>query len=62
MDALVAALGCSLMMVVALGGFAWYAVRRRHSAPSSEVAALRAERAELRLSEPAPPRGEPGKG
>jgi hypothetical protein len=55
MEALVAALGCSLMMVVAVGAFAWYAVRGRHGGDEAdEVAALRAEIAELRQSRAAP--------
>ncbi|MBW3556528.1 MAG: hypothetical protein KY454_06275 [Actinobacteria bacterium] len=49
MSALVAALGCSLMMVVVLAGFAWYALSgRRSSSETSEASALRAEIAELR--------------
>lgn len=49
MSALVAALGCSLMMVVVLAGFAWYALSgRKSSGEASEVSALRAEVAGLR--------------
>ena len=49
MSALVAALGCSLMMVLALAAFAWYAARSgKPSGDRDEVAALRAEVAELR--------------
>ena len=60
MDPLVAALGCGLMMVAALGGFVWYAGRRRRSAANAtDMAALRAEIAELRQSEPDTPGDEP---
>ncbi len=49
MSALWAALGCSLMMLVVLGGLALYAVSgRKSSDEASEEAALRAEIAELR--------------
>ncbi len=49
MSALVAALGCSLMMVVVLAGFAWYALSGRKSiGEASEVSASRAEVADLR--------------
>ncbi len=49
MSALVAALGCSLMMVLALAAFAWYAASSgKSSGDGNEVAALRAEIAELR--------------
>ena len=59
MEALVAALGCSLMMVVALAAFGWYALRGRHAAGGAdEVAALRAEIAELRQSRPGAPSDE----
>lgn len=51
MEALGAALGCSPMMVVTVGAFAWYTLRGRHSGgEADEVAALRAEIAELRNS------------
>ncbi len=52
MEALVAALGCSLMMLVPMAAFGWYALRRRHGGEPDEVAALRTEIAELRHSEP----------
>ncbi|HSH60682.1 MAG TPA: hypothetical protein VK988_13785 [Acidimicrobiales bacterium] len=49
MSALWAALGCSLMMLVVLGGFALYALSgRKSSDEASEVTDLRAEIAELR--------------
>ncbi len=49
MSALVAALGCSLIMVVVLAGFAWYALSgRKSSGEANEVSALRAQVAELR--------------
>ncbi len=53
MSALWAALGCSLMMLVVLGGVAFYALSGRKSSgeetdEGSEVAALRTEIAELR--------------
>lgn len=52
MSALGAALGCSLMMLMVMGGFALYALSgRKSSDEASEVAALRAEIAELRQSE-----------
>jgi hypothetical protein len=48
-DALVAVLGCSLMMVVAVAVLAWYALRGRPATDrAEEAAALRAELAELR--------------
>lgn len=49
MGALTAALGCSFMMILALGAFAWY-VRRPHRwrGESSEAEALRSELAALR--------------
>lgn len=53
MSAVCAALGCSLMMLVVLAGFAWYALSgRKSSEEASEVAALRAEIAELRQGQP----------
>jgi hypothetical protein len=50
MGALVAALGCSVMMVLALGAFAWYASRAHNSrgGSTSEAGALQAELAALR--------------
>ena len=61
MDALVAALACSLMMVAAVSGFVWYAARgRRSAADATEVTALRAEMAKLRQSEPDTPPDEVG--
>lgn len=55
MEALATALGCSLMMVVAVGAFAWYAVRGQHGGDAAdEVAALRAEIAELGQTRSAP--------
>ncbi len=52
MSALWAALGCTLMMLVVLGGVALYALSgRKSSDDASEVAALWAEIAELRQSE-----------
>ncbi len=49
MSALVATLGCSLMMVLALAAVAWYAARSAKSnGNEDEVSALRAEIAELR--------------
>ncbi len=50
MSALVAALGCSLMMVLALAAFAWYVATAGKSRGDAddEAAALRAEIAELR--------------
>jgi hypothetical protein len=60
MEALVAALGCSLMMVVAVGAFAWYALRGRDSGgEADEAAALRAEIAELRQNRSGAPSDEP---
>jgi hypothetical protein len=59
-EALVAALGCSLMMVVAVGAFAWYALRGRQAGDDAdEVAALRAEIGELRRRHPGMPSDEP---
>jgi hypothetical protein len=58
MDALLAALGCSLMMLVPMGAFAWYARRRPRGGEADEVAALRAEIAELRQIEPGAPSDE----
>ncbi len=59
MEALVAALGCSLMMVMAVGLFAWYALRGDHGGgEADEVAALRDEIAELRQGPSGPPSGE----
>ncbi len=49
MSAIAAALGCSLMMVLALAAFAWYAAGSGKSRrDGNEVDALRAEIAELR--------------
>ncbi|MDQ3570520.1 MAG: guided entry of tail-anchored proteins factor 1 [Actinomycetota bacterium] len=49
MSALVATLGCSLMMVLALAAVAWYAASSgKSSGDGNEVAALRAEIAQLR--------------
>ncbi len=49
MGALTAALGCSLMMILALGAFAWYVGRpHRWRGESSEAGALRSELAALR--------------
>ena len=49
MSALVATLGCSLMMVLPLAAVAWYAASSsKSSGEGDEVAALRAEIAELR--------------
>ncbi len=49
MSALVATLGCSLMMVLALAAVAWYAASSgKSSGDGDEVAALRAEIVELR--------------
>ena len=49
MGALTAALGCSFMMILALGAFAWYVARsHRWRGESSEAAALRSELAALR--------------
>lgn len=59
MEAVGAALGCSLMMLVPLAAFAWYASRRRLGGEANAVAALRAEVAELRKSEPAAPSDDP---
>jgi uncharacterized iron-regulated membrane protein len=47
MDALLTALGCSLMMLVLMGAFAWYSRRSAQAGEADEVAALRAEIAEL---------------
>ena len=48
MSALAAALGCSLMMVLALAAVAWYAARSGKSSDDGDkVSALRAEIAEL---------------
>lgn len=52
MDALLAALGCSFMMLVPMAAFARYARRGRHGGDADEVAALRDEIAELRETEP----------
>ena len=50
MGALVAALGCSVMMILALGAFAWYLRRAPTSRgdSTSEAGALQAELAALR--------------
>ena len=49
MSAFAAALGCGLMMVLALAAFAWYAAGSAKSRrDGDEVDALRAEIAELR--------------
>jgi len=49
MSAIAAALGCSLMMVLALAAFAWYAASSGKSdGDGNEVDALRADIAELR--------------
>ena len=49
MSAIAAALGCGLMMVLALAAFAWYAASSDKSRrDGDEVDALRAEIAELR--------------
>ena len=58
MDALLAALGCSVMMLVPMAAFAWYAGRGRHGGEADEVAALRGEIAELRQTEPDGPSDE----
>jgi hypothetical protein len=58
MDALVAAFGGSLMMVVAVGVFAWYGLRGRQSGGADEAAALRAEIAELGRRRPEAPNDE----
>jgi len=58
MGALVAALGCSVMMILALGAFAWYASRAHSSRGGSrggstnEAGALQAELAALRRGRP----------
>ncbi len=53
MSAIAAALGCSLMMVLALVAFAWYAASSGKSRrDGDEVDALRAEIAELRQQQP----------
>ena len=63
MEALVAALGCSLMMVGAVGVFAWYALRGRQGGEDAgEVGALRAEIAELRRRRLGTPSNEPTEG
>jgi hypothetical protein len=60
MDALVAVLGCSLMISAAVAAFAWYALRARHrGAEAAEAAALQAEIAELRRSQSGPPSDAP---
>lgn len=50
MGALVAALGCSMMMILALGAFSWYVSRAPNSRgdSTSEAGALQAELAALR--------------
>ena len=49
MSVVVAAFGCSLMMVLALAAFAWYALSGRSTrGEASEASVLRAEIAELR--------------
>ena len=49
MGAVTAALGCSLMMILALGAFAWYVGRpHRWRGESSEAADVRSELAALR--------------
>ena len=58
MEALLAALGCSVMVLVPMAAFAWYGGRGRHGGDSREVAALRAEIAELRQTEPGGPSDE----
>ena len=57
MEAL-AALGCSVMMLVPMAAFAWYARRGHHAGEADEVAALRAEISELRQTEPGGPSDE----
>ncbi len=60
MKALVAALGCGVMMIVALGPLAWYAKRtRKLRGRSSEASALAAELAALRRGESGPSGDEP---
>jgi len=51
MGAVVAALGCSVMMILALGAFAWYARRAPNSrgGSTSEAGALQTKLAALRL-------------
>ena len=52
MSALVATLGCSLMMVLALAAVAWYAASSGKSSDDrDEVSALRTEIAELHRDE-----------
>ena len=48
MEALVAAAGRSLMMILAVGAFAWHAARNRSRGGSGEAAALGCRLAALR--------------